>query len=142
MWVQIPLWAQSFLFKAFAFSPSDTFWDKVKKIRKFCQQEKLTQYWQKLNEIAKKERYFAADTAKNILKIVIFFNRVQNTFVSYRLLIQYYNAVFNTSLSPESIARIVRYLIKHGLLFKIKERPASFFAELPSGTQAEQEVIW
>jgi hypothetical protein len=67
---------------------------------------------------------------------------VQNAFVSYRLLIQYYNAVFNTSLSPESIARIVRYLIKHSLLFKIKERPASFFAELPSGTQVEQEVIW
>jgi hypothetical protein len=31
--------AQSFFYKAFTFSPSDTFWDKVKKIRKFCQQE-------------------------------------------------------------------------------------------------------
>ncbi|MEM5791172.1 MAG: hypothetical protein QXP77_03980, partial [Candidatus Aenigmatarchaeota archaeon] len=60
----------------------------------------MNQYWQKLNEIAEKERYFAADTAKNVLKIIIFFNRIQKCFVSYRILIQYYNPVFNTSLSP------------------------------------------
>ncbi|MEM5829724.1 MAG: hypothetical protein QW040_03230 [Candidatus Aenigmatarchaeota archaeon] len=41
----------------FAFSPSDTFWDKVQKIRKFCEKEKLNQYWQKLNEIAEKDRF-------------------------------------------------------------------------------------
>ncbi|MEM5836181.1 MAG: hypothetical protein QXR09_01030 [Candidatus Aenigmatarchaeota archaeon] len=76
-----------------------------------------------------------------MLKIIIFFNRIQKCFVSYRILIQYYNPVFNTSLSPESIARIVRYLVKHRIAFKIKERPASFFVELPSGTQAEQEVL-
>ncbi|MEM4500443.1 MAG: hypothetical protein QXD62_03815 [Candidatus Woesearchaeota archaeon] len=44
-----------------------------------------------------------------MLKIIIFFNRIQKCFVSYRLLIQYYNPVFNTSLSPQSIAKIVRY---------------------------------
>ncbi|MEM5790495.1 MAG: hypothetical protein QXP77_00340 [Candidatus Aenigmatarchaeota archaeon] len=40
----------------------------------------MNQYWKKLNEIAEKEKYFAADTAKNMLSNVQLLYKLSHTF--------------------------------------------------------------
>ncbi|MEM7819117.1 MAG: hypothetical protein QW403_03180 [Candidatus Aenigmatarchaeota archaeon] len=91
------------LFKYFSFSDKDTFWDKVLKIRKFCEQEKLTQYWQKLNEIAQKKYYLRNGVNLLGYKVFYYFKllRKSNIWKAIKRLQQLHNLLKEQRVSTE-----------------------------------------